>query len=250
MRRRRQFAATLHRYVYRAAVLLQPNVVDAEPARHIARGDDEGRSHAAGDPDPQAVADEIFAEALDGRIRNDAPLLDLRIDEVDDARLGGFSDELRAVDANPVARLEQARMPLRHAKPQLEVLLGDGDDRIAREHDGSYCDQPLQHATIRRREHLTLVELLVDHRTFGSLGTQAVLGDVQRGALLVELDPGQDTAFDQPFGPAEVELRLVRLRLQRLDLRVERFHLQHELFVADGRDCLAGGDAIPFLTLS
>ena len=88
--------------------------------------------------------------------------------------------------------------------------------------------------------------MLVDHRTLGGLCAQAVVGNVQRGALLVELDPGQNTALDQSLGPGEVELRLVCLRLKGFDLRIERLHLENQLFVADGRDRLTGGNAIAF----
>ena len=53
--------------------------------RDVGRGDHEGRPLAAGNPDPEPVADEIFAEVFHRGIGDDAAVLDLRIDQIDHA---------------------------------------------------------------------------------------------------------------------------------------------------------------------
>ncbi len=49
-----------------------------------------------------------------------------------------------------------------------------------------------------------------------------------------------------PSDSIEIGLCLVRLRLQRADLRVQRLHLQRKLLIADGRDRLAARDRVAF----
>ena len=74
------------------------------------------RPLAARDPDPQAVADEIFAEIFDLGIRDHAAVLDLRIDQLDRSDLRFGSPNPLAIDAHRVAGLEEARMALWHAQ--------------------------------------------------------------------------------------------------------------------------------------
>ncbi len=134
-------------------------------------------------------------------------------------------------------------MAFRHPQTQLEVLLRDHLDGIAGQHHRADRHQLLQYAPVGGRKHLPFIELLLDYRALGGPRAQPVFGDVERGAGLVELDAGQDAAVDQPLGSIEIDLRLVRLRLQRTDLRIERLHLQGELLVADRRDRLTARDA-------
>ena len=94
-------------------------------------GHDEARALAGRDPDADPLADEIIAETGDACIGDDAAVFDLRIDELDRAELGAALAEVFAVDPDRIAGLEEARMALRHAQAQHEILLGDGRDRFA-----------------------------------------------------------------------------------------------------------------------
>ena len=137
-------------------------------------------------------------------------------------------------------------MPLRHAQPQFEILLRNHRNGVAGQHDGAHGDQLLQHAAAGRRQHLAFVELLLHHRAFRGLRPQAVIRHVERGARLVEPDPRQRAAFHQSLDSGKIGLRLARLRLQRVDLRIQRFHLQRQLVVADRCDRLTARHRIAF----
>jgi hypothetical protein len=145
----------------------------------------------------------------------------------------------RPSDANPVASLQQTGVSFRNPQAQLEILLRDHDDGIALQHDGPDHDQPLEHAPILGRQNLAFTELLIDDSALGSPCTQAVLGDVERCARFVELDARNRAALDKPLGAGEIDLRLVGLRLEGLNLRIERLQLKNELLVPDDRDRLA-----------
>ena len=137
-------------------------------------------------------------------------------------------------------------MPFRHPQPQLEILLRDHRNGVAGQHDGTDGHQLLQHAPVGGSKHLPLIELLLDHRALGGPRPQPVFGDVERGPRLVELDARKRAALHQSLGSGKIDLRLVRLRLQGVDLRIQRLHLQRELFVADRRDRLAARDRVAF----
>src|SRR6516162_8839388 len=102
---RRHLAAALHRYLDSPVSLAKQNIVDAEPGLHEARRNYIGRPRAAGDPNSEPVADEIFAQSLHLGVRDDPALLDLRIDEIDDAPFGGFATKFPALYANLVTGL-------------------------------------------------------------------------------------------------------------------------------------------------
>ena len=75
------------------------------------------------------------------------------------------------------------------------------------------------------------------------IAASVALGDVERGLGVVELHLRADAAPLQLLRAIEVGLRLVALRLLRLDALIERLHLQGQLLVGDDGDLGAGRDA-------
>ena len=115
--RRRRFAAALHGRVDGSIRLTDMDIIDAKTSGDIVRRDHEGAAHAARNPDPEPVADEIFSEPLDGGIGDDTAILDLRVDQIYHAKLRGLVSELGPVDADFVAGLQRTGMAFRNPEP-------------------------------------------------------------------------------------------------------------------------------------
>ena len=108
-------------------------------------------------------------------------------------------------------------------------------------------ERHLQHAAGRRRQHVTLGELLLNHRTFRDARALRIGRHVERRARLVEPRLRRDSLLEQVLGAGQIGLRLRDLRIEPGDLRVERFQLQRELLVTDRGDDLAELDLIALL---
>ena len=186
------------------------------------------------------LADEIIAEAGDACIGDDPPILDLRVDERDGAEAGRSLRQVFAVEADRIAGLQEARMALRHPQTQHEILLGDRGDRFAAHHHAAHRHRHGEHAPGGRRQHIAFGELLRHHGAFVGARLQIVRGDIGRRGQLIEIGLGRRAALEQALGTRKVALGLGQLRLQRLDLRVERALLEDQLGIADRRHDLVG----------
>ena len=137
-------------------------------------------------------------------------------------------------------------MPFRHPQTQLEILLCDHLDGIAGQNHRPDRHGPLQHPPVDGSQNLPFIELLLDDRSLGGPRAQTVFGDVERGPRLVELGPRQDAAVDQPLGSMKSICAWSDWACKRIDLRIQRLHLQGELFVGDHGDGLSARDAVAF----
>ena len=86
--------------------------------------------------------------------------------------------------------------------------------------------------------------MLLDNRTLGGPRPQRIVRHIESRPRFVEFDAGKRAPLHQPLGSRKVDLRLTRLRLQRVDLRIQGLHLKRELFVRDRRYGLAARDRI------
>jgi len=229
----------LHRHVDRGLALANAHIVDAKARPDVTRRDDIGRPRAARNPDSQPIADEIFAEPLDAGVGDNPAFLDLRIDEIGHAPFGRAFAGFIGIEANAVANFQEAGMLFRQSQPQLEILLRDRHERIAGQNHRTNRHQAFQYPPVLRSENLPLRLLLLDNTAFGHLGAEIVLGDVEKRSRLVEPGARKRAPLGQPFDAVKIGLRLISLSLQRLDLRIERFRLQHELLVANDGNRLA-----------
>jgi hypothetical protein len=247
--RARQVAAALDRNIDRSGSGAHVDVIDSEPGQQEACRNDEGAALPARYPDPDSLADEIIPQPFNPGIGDDAAVLDLRIDEGNAAELWSRSAEFGGVDTNRIAGLEKPRVTFRDAQAQDEILLGNHRDRLTRQHHGSGRHRLLENTTGGRREHATLRELLLNHGPFSDARSMGVGRHIECRADLVEARLRSDALAEQLFSSVDIDLGLPELRLQSGDLRVERFHLEHELLVADRGDDLAGLDPIALLHL-
>jgi hypothetical protein len=78
-------------------------------------------------------------------------------------------------------------------------------------------------------------------------GVQRPLSHVERRPCSIDLDLGADAALLQFDRAVIVRLRLVALRLLRLNAGIERLLLQDELRIGDDGDLGAGRDLLAFL---
>jgi hypothetical protein len=97
-----------------------------------------------------------------------------------------------------------------------------------------------------RRQNLSLRLLLLDDSPLRRLRAQIILGNVESGSCLIKSGARKRASLHEPIDAIEVDLRLISLRLQRLDLCIQRLHLQHELLVSDDGNRLTSGHGVTF----
>ena len=71
-----------------SAVLREPGIIEPEASEEERMRDSERLAFASGDPDKHPLADEILTEPLGLRVRDDAAVLQLRIDQDNGAPAG------------------------------------------------------------------------------------------------------------------------------------------------------------------
>ena len=102
----------------------------------------------------------------------------------------------------------------------------------------------VEHAARGRRQDFAFRDLLLDHRALGRARLQRIGGDVKSGLRRIEGGLRGRAVRKQFLRPVEIGLGFGKLGLQAGDLRIERLHLQRELFVGDGRHHLILLDVI------
>src|ERR1051325_1561697 len=135
-----------------ATSLQEPRIIDAKARRQKMARDDNGLPRASRDPYADTLADEIVAEARNGRVRHDMAIVDLGIDELDGAKARTVQAKFVAVQANGIASLHITSMAFGDFKPENEVLLGNCRHRVTAHDDGSRSDGDSNHAS-RGRGH-------------------------------------------------------------------------------------------------
>src|SRR3974390_2117162 len=84
----RQIAPALHRHIDDGAALLHARVIDAEPGDDVGGRHHDRAARTRGDPNEDALADEIIAEPGDLRVGNHPAFLDLRINKRNHSKRG------------------------------------------------------------------------------------------------------------------------------------------------------------------
>ncbi len=126
------------------------------------------------------------------------------------------------------------------------MILGEGRDRFAWQHDLTLGNRNAERAPGARGKDGSLAHLLGDHAAVRSHGCERPLRNVHVGRRLIELRLRADAATLQFLDAIEVAPCLVALRLLGLNARVERLHLQDQLLVRDGGELRPGGDPVAF----